>query len=418
MAVGYLASRGAAVVGEHHRGLRAHGELADESVVGVVVAEDPAGAVEVDDHRQRPAGALRAQDAHRHLAGRAAGHGGVLDVDGRLLDRAGLDRIDGPATLVRAELKQVGRIRVGVDDGLGLRLEVDGVGHDCLLLRPLGNSSAGGHRWPDRARTAPPTCAQRPASTAMGQLIVIGVRRPTLPGSACAHRGERVNQTRPAASSVGGRWGCAPSGGRPRDQGSPSPPASTPLGLPPLVCGLSGQLRCSASRSTAVVVALPGQLPGHGKPGVGLGELQLSAPQVLLDVDVGPALLGIDLVVERLGRWSAPRTLAAWRRPRSAPSTPTWLTTFARSTRTFSPSTTVAEVSMPSGCACCRGGWQCRSSGWPPPPSSAYDPAQVLRSGGGRLTRLVEQAPATYQAPPVRARGWQVAERRGGQCGC
>src|SRR5512132_3662971 len=89
-------------------------------------------------------------------------------------------------------------------------------------------------------------------------------------------------------------------GGRPRDQGSPSPPASTPLGLPPPVCGLSGQLRCSASRSTAVVVPLPGQLPGHGKPGVGLGELQLSAPQVLLDVEVGPALLSIDLVVECL----------------------------------------------------------------------------------------------------------------------
>jgi Helix-turn-helix domain len=111
---------GAAVVGEHHRGLCADGELADEPVVGVVVAEDPTGAVEVEEHRQGPAGALWAQDAHRHLAGRAAGQGGVLDVDGRLLDRAGLGRIDGPATLVGAELKQVGRIRVGVDDGLGL----------------------------------------------------------------------------------------------------------------------------------------------------------------------------------------------------------------------------------------------------------------------------------------------------------
>src|SRR5918999_1536204 len=85
--------------------------------------------------KTQPAGGLRAQDAHRHLAGRAAGHGGVLDVDGQLPDRAGLDRIDGPATLVRAELKQVGRIGVGVDDGLGLRLEVAGVWHDCLLLR-------------------------------------------------------------------------------------------------------------------------------------------------------------------------------------------------------------------------------------------------------------------------------------------
>src|SRR6266511_4289715 len=53
------------------------------SVVGmVVVAEDPAGAVEVDDHRQWPADALRAQDPHRYSAGRAAGHGGVSDVDG------------------------------------------------------------------------------------------------------------------------------------------------------------------------------------------------------------------------------------------------------------------------------------------------------------------------------------------------
>jgi hypothetical protein len=130
----------------------------------------------------------RAQDAHRHLAGRAAGHGGVLDVDEELLDRAGLDRIHGPAALVRAELKQVGR--VGVGDGLGLRLEVDGVGHDCLDLRAApAATAAAGRGWPDRARTAPPTCAQRPTSTGMGQVIVIGVRRSTLPASARAHRG-------------------------------------------------------------------------------------------------------------------------------------------------------------------------------------------------------------------------------------
>jgi hypothetical protein len=72
------------------------------------------------------------------------------------------------------------------------------------------------------------------------------------------------------------------------------PLASSPPGLPPPVCGLSRQLRCSASRSTAAIVPLPGQLPRHGKPGVGLGDLQLCAPQVLLDVDVGPALLSID----------------------------------------------------------------------------------------------------------------------------
>ena len=158
MAVGVLGFGGAAVVGEHHRGLRANGELADEPVVGVVVAEDPAGAVEVEDHRQGPVGALGAQDAYRHLAGGAAGHGGVVDVDGQLLDRAGLDRIDGPATLVRAQLKQVGRSSVGVDDGLGLRLEVDGVGHDCLLRATVTGSIADGTAT-SRSHRRAPACA-------------------------------------------------------------------------------------------------------------------------------------------------------------------------------------------------------------------------------------------------------------------
>ena len=35
----------------------------------------------------------------------------------------------------------------------------------CLLLRPLGNSSAAGRRCPDRARTATPTLARRQTST-------------------------------------------------------------------------------------------------------------------------------------------------------------------------------------------------------------------------------------------------------------
>src|SRR6266511_237523 len=70
--------------------------------------------------------------------------------------------------------------------------------------------------------------------------------------------------------------------------------------VPAPVCGLSRQLRYSACRPTAVVVPLPGQLPRHGKPGVRLGELQLSAPQVLLDVEVGPTLLSVDLLVQRL----------------------------------------------------------------------------------------------------------------------
>src|SRR5512133_1477218 len=78
------------------------------------------------------------------------------------------------------------------------------------------------------------------------------------------------------------------------------PCGSRATGLGMTASSSGPQLWCSANRSTAVVVPLPGQLPGHSKPGVGLGELQLSAPQVLLDVEVGPALLSIDLVVECL----------------------------------------------------------------------------------------------------------------------
>src|SRR5215211_4846038 len=108
------------------------------------------------------------------------------------------------------------------------------------------------------------------------------------------------------------------------------------------------QLWCSASRSAAVVVALPGQLPGHGQPGVGLGDFQLSAPQVLLDVDVGPALLGIDLLIERLapGQRLIPSlhgVVPGQLPPRRQHAPPP-----ARSIRTFSPRTTAAEVSMPA----------------------------------------------------------------------
>src|SRR5829696_7979437 len=42
------------------------------------------------------------------------------------------------------ELKQERRVGVGVDDGLGLRLEVDGVGHDCLLRATAPESSVDG----------------------------------------------------------------------------------------------------------------------------------------------------------------------------------------------------------------------------------------------------------------------------------
>ena len=224
----------------------------------------------------------------------------------------------------------------------------------------------------------------------------------------CRHTRKRVNQTRPAAGSAAGAVGVAASVSEAGHELSGRPALGHPLHTrspPRSVCGLSRQLRCSASRPTAVVVPLPGQLPRHGKPGVGLGDLQLSAPQVLLDVDVGPALLSIDLLVERLAAGTAPRTLAAWRRPRSAPSTPTWLTTLARSIRTFSPRTTAADVSMPSGCASRRGRLAV------PIDRLATTSLQRLRSRTGPPVwwRPADPpcgacAPATHQAPTCQGR--------------
>jgi hypothetical protein len=50
---------------------------------------------------------------------------------------------------------------------------------------------------------------------------------------------------------------------------------------------------------------------------------------------------------------------------------------------------------MPSGCASRRGRLAVPIDPLATTPPSAYDPAQVLRSGGGRLTLLWSMRPAT-----------------------
>ena len=121
------------VVREHHRSVRADRELADQPVVGVCVAEHPARAVNVDDHRQRSGGAARAQHPHRHRARRAARHGHVGDVDLRRRDLAGLNLVHDFAALVRAEVKQVRGVGGRVGELLGGRLEHRLAGHGTLL---------------------------------------------------------------------------------------------------------------------------------------------------------------------------------------------------------------------------------------------------------------------------------------------
>ena len=104
------------------------------SVVGVGVAEHPAGAVDVEDHRQRAGGAGRFDDAHPHRAGRAALDADPFLVDRRLLYVAGLDLVDGLAAFRGGHLIQERRGIGGLAelDSLGLEHRFD-LCHGCLL---------------------------------------------------------------------------------------------------------------------------------------------------------------------------------------------------------------------------------------------------------------------------------------------
>ena len=105
--------------------------------MGVRVAENPAGAVNVEHDRQRTGGALGAHDADGDVAVRAARDRVVGDVDLGLVDVAGLDLVDDLAALDSAEVEQVGRVGGGVSERLGGRLE-----HDRGRGRGRGRHSA------------------------------------------------------------------------------------------------------------------------------------------------------------------------------------------------------------------------------------------------------------------------------------
>ena len=127
---------GAVVFGEHDCGVGADGELADEPVMGVRVAEYPAGSVDVEDHGQRALCSGRLDDADLDLAGGSAGDCDPLFVDRRFGDLAGLDVVDGDPALLWAEVGKERRCGGGVGECLGLGLEKwpeenSVVGHVC-----------------------------------------------------------------------------------------------------------------------------------------------------------------------------------------------------------------------------------------------------------------------------------------------
>jgi hypothetical protein len=136
-------------------------------------------------------------------------------------------------------------------NGCCLRLEVDGVGHHCLLLRAARQQrllpGEGGRieRGPHR-----PHARNDRRAPAGALVIVIGVRRSTLPASARAHRG-----------SGAARWlGCAP------DLAGPGRSLLRPQAVP-----ASGEPRPTQSSCTSgsgkAVVSDPWTVPPHRKLG-------------------------------------------------------------------------------------------------------------------------------------------------------
>ena len=114
----------AVVLDEHDGGAGADGQLADEPVVGVGVAQHPAAAVHVEDHRQRPGGVRRPDDPHAHVAD-LGGDGDPAVLDRELVDRRGLDVVEHLAGLGGGELVEERRLGGRLDELLGGRLEHD-----------------------------------------------------------------------------------------------------------------------------------------------------------------------------------------------------------------------------------------------------------------------------------------------------
>jgi hypothetical protein len=94
--------------------------------MGAGVAEHPAAAMHVQDHRQRALGAGRAHDPHTHIAD-VGRDGDPALVDGQHVDRRRLDVVEHLARLVGGQLVQERRIGGRLDERLRGGLEHDGV---------------------------------------------------------------------------------------------------------------------------------------------------------------------------------------------------------------------------------------------------------------------------------------------------
>ncbi len=194
--------------------VRADGEFAEEAVVGLVVAEDPAGAVDVEHHRQRPRSALRTDDAGGDGAPGARVHVDPLLVDlGAGDTRVALQAEQDVPALLRRDLVDPGmRIRrlaqlfrrgfqIGGSEGEGQSCPLPVAGtrvpgsrgrtagrRRCVHL-PYGRTvrprRAGAPRIPPSFEAAPSSATRSPAAG-----VVSGsARRPPHPGRAARGRG-------------------------------------------------------------------------------------------------------------------------------------------------------------------------------------------------------------------------------------
>jgi hypothetical protein len=130
--------RRAVVLDEGDNRTATNGQLTDEPVVRVGVAEHPAAAVHVEDHGQHPDVMRRADDLHADIADVGRNRDPV-GIDGELVDGRGLHVVEHLASLGRSELVQERRLGGRLDELLRGLLEHDGCacgrnGHACLRV--------------------------------------------------------------------------------------------------------------------------------------------------------------------------------------------------------------------------------------------------------------------------------------------
>ena len=123
-----LGLRGAVVVHEHHGGVGSDRDLAGHAVVRLLVAQDPAAAVEVHHHWQGSLGPFGPDDADADRAGGTDRERGVLDRRRKLGDGLGLCAGQHVAGGIRAHGvdRRAARSGQAVDELLGLGLEHGG----------------------------------------------------------------------------------------------------------------------------------------------------------------------------------------------------------------------------------------------------------------------------------------------------